>query len=144
MKKNEFDLFNLIYSHYFGSTVPLHVSDSDLKSLALRELTEYFFNHAGERGFETYLQHNWCDNETCVFCGRHHDSKIAFSRTTMEVESHWSMIKSLYLLPNNHPSLYLLIRFIASGVMAKYKHDYKSMKFGRKKNILVDGFCRRM
>lgn len=132
-EQSENALFNLIDTHYFRSTVAFNSSDSDLKTIALRELNEFFFCHPGEREFQTYLQRNWYDNQSWKLWGRRHESKISFSRTTMKVESHWSMIKRLYLLPYNRPGLDLLIHVLATGVMTKYKHDYNAMKSGRNK-----------
>lgn len=89
---------------------------------------------------KNYLFKNWYDDKIWYLWGRTHTSKISFYRTTMKMESHWSNIKRLYLLPYNRPCVDLLIHIIATSVMKKYKHDYDAMK-AEKKTILVEIVC---
>lgn len=126
-------LFKMIDTHYFRSTVAFDSTNEDLRSIALQELKEFFDGLGETEQMNHYLLVNWYADGIWNLWGRRHPSKISFSRTTMKVEAHWSLMKRLYLLPYNRPRLDLLVHVIATSLMNKYKHDYGALKSGRKK-----------
>lgn len=65
-------------------------------------------------------------------CGRRLDSKIAFCRTTMKVESHWSLINRIYLLPSNRPRFDLLFHIIDTKLLPTMPNDFDAYYNGTK------------
>lgn len=126
-------LNKLIDMHYFRSTMITGKSSEELLEMAKDELKQFFSHNPQDTEMKDYLLKNWYDSETWKLWGRRNCSKISLSRTTMKVESHWSVLKRLYLLPYNRPRLDLLVHIIATSVMNKYQHDYTAMYSGRKK-----------
>lgn len=59
--------------------------------------------------------------------------EVAISRTTMFVQSHWSVLKRLYLLPCNKPRVDLLIYVIDTHFVFKFENDFNALKEGIKK-----------
>lgn len=101
--------------------------------MAIVELNNFFYGFTSEFSLQSYLLSHWYDDESWKIWGRRHRAKISFSRTTMTVESDWSLIKRLYLLTFNWPRVDLLVHVIGTIVMVKFTHAYDAMVCGRKK-----------
>lgn len=138
--EDEKKIFALIDAHYFRSPVTSKLSSAELRVVAISELDSFFRALQTETFFYSYLMNNWYDTITWKLWGRRHEHMIPFSRTTMKVESHWSMLKRQFLLPYNRPRVDLLVHVIASTVMVKFDHEYEALKLGRKKPFWWNAF----
>lgn len=125
-------VLEMIDLHYFRSSVFMSQTQEELYSVACGELIS-LFSTTTEYEILRYLRHNWYDEDSWSLWGRRNTKKVAISRTTMKVESHWSVLKRLYLLPFNRPRVDLLIHIIDVTLMRKFWCDYKSLMAGEKK-----------
>lgn len=137
----ESELLNLIAIHYFRSTVCLSGTDLELHKLALEEIS-VFFSGRNESEIHRYLLHNWYDDMNWKLWGRRDSTKVAITRTTMKVESHWSVLKRLFLLQFNRPRVDLLVHIIATRLLPKICNDYHALHLGLRKPFWWKSFVK--
>lgn len=131
---DETKLMSLMHTHYSRSTVLFDRTDNELRALALAELHK-FFEGKEESVFIEYMLKNWYDESHWRLWGRRSGRKVALSRTTMFVESHWSVLNCLYLLPYNRPRVDLVVYIIDTRLMPKFENDFDSLEKGIKNRL---------
>lgn len=109
--EDENKLVELLRIHYFRSIIVFGKTYLELKAIARSELEELLEQRDAGK-ITVYLFSNWYSDAHWPLWGRISKSKIAFSRATMFVESHWSVLKRLYLLPYNRPRVVLVVYVI--------------------------------
>lgn len=132
-KEKEQALMDLITLHFNRHPFfDKHFSMLFAKEKAKDEL-HTFFSSGTESTLKDYLLRNWYDDNIFFCWGRRNASLIPLSKTTMMCESHWSLLKRLYLLPYNRPRVDLLLYVLDSKLLSKYTSDYHLLMNGRKK-----------
>ena len=97
-----------------------------------QEIYEYCISEKKEF-LHAYLYTNWYRWERYVMWGRRHPRKIAFSRTTMLVEAHWSTIKRHFLSHFNRPRIDFLLFIIGTRLLPKVRQDFSKLLIGTEK-----------
>lgn len=141
-EEDEVHILKLIGKHYFEDTVTTGKSCEEVYESALSDLQIFFNCRPSERELYSYFQTNWYTKSWWVLWGRRHSSKIALSRTTMKVESHWLVLKKHFLMAFNRPRVDLLVHVIGSKLMFKFFCDFQSIHDGSKKPYVWKEFLR--
>jgi len=130
---DEGDLMQLISKHYNRHpSVCLNYDVRNARSDAVSELDAWFSSRVAGP-IKEYLLENWyCENMFRMW-GRMHPTKIPIAKTTVMVESHWSQLKQLYILPYNRPRWDFLIYILDVKVLPKFISDYGLLCSGSKK-----------
>lgn len=125
-------LLSLFDKHYFTPVSIMQRSAEQLRKLALLDLEQLFSSVAGKEMLRC-LHENWYCSKWWLLWGRRHNSLISLSRTTMIVESHWSILKRLYLIPYNRSSVDFLMYIIEKKMMSKFREEFTLLVEGLKK-----------
>lgn len=128
----EKDLLSVLSRHFnvhpFFSGHSMH----QLFSSAFAEIKMRYDNEKYKPLFE-YLLKNWYGEDGHLFkqWGRRCHGYVAFARTTMFVEGHWSSLKRNYLIYHNRPRLDFLLYIIDVKLLPKYYGMFDLIRDGK-------------
>ena len=80
-----------------------------------------------------YLEENCYCPSWYYTWGRRKENEVIFTRTTMMIESHWSVIKSQYLRHNNRPMVDFVLYVLEECLMPTVKKDFDRLLYDVKK-----------
>ena len=117
-------------SHPFFSSTPETIQSLHLKNL--QEMSAYCARHKISNIY-SYLLSSWYTWDRYVLWGRRHPTAISFTRTTMTIEAHWSLVKRHYLLHHNRPRVDFVLYILENRLIPKVEADYSLLIRGLKK-----------
>ena len=127
-------LLDLVTKHYndhpFFFTQPETIESLHVKNL--QEIHE-FCKDQKLPSIYSYLHANWYTWDRYVLWGRRNSTQIAFTKTTMTIEAHWSVVKRQYLVHNNRPRIDFVLYILEQRLMPKVEADFKLLAQGLKK-----------
>lgn len=101
---------------------------------------EHLLSERRHEPLRTYLLSNWYNNQSMINWGRRNGTKgIPFARTTMFVESHWSILKRTFLKFHNRPRPDFLLFLFDRRLIPKFKSDYDMIVEGAKNRAGTNG-----
>ena len=133
-KKKREILLDLVTKHF--NVHPFFSTDPEtIESLYLKNLQEIanFCEHENLPNVYSYLLANWYTWNRYILWGRRHHAAIAFTKTTMTIEAHWSIVKRQYLVHHNRPRLDFLLYIIDQQLMPKVESDFTLLLRGLRK-----------
>ena len=115
-------LLDLITEH-FNSHPFFSTSSETVESLYLKNLKEIsdYFEEQGLSNIYKYLLSNWYGWNQYLLWGRRHPTAIAFTRTTMTIEAHWSFVKRQHLVHNNRPRIDFVLYILEQRFCPRWK-----------------------
>ena len=115
-----------VITEHFNSHPFFSSSSQTIESLYsknLKEISDYCEGESLPKLF-SYLLSNWYTWNRYLLWGRRNPAEIPFTRTTMTIESHWSLVKRQYLIHNNRPRIDFVLFILEQRLMPKIQADY--------------------
>lgn len=125
-------IMSIIDDHYFQTSIISKKSQSQIYETAKADICD-LLKDPKVSDLLFYMNKCWYDENNWRLWGRRNETFISFSRTTMKVEAHWSLIKRLFLLPYNRPRLDLLFYILDKKILPKFVQDYNLFLSGMKR-----------
>ena len=132
--QDEEKMMNLLTIHY--NTHPLiseYATVSEVFSHAVDDIIN-FLDIPEQHSLKSYLLKNWYTPEKFQMWERRNENGgIPFARTTMMVESHWSLLKRRYLLFHNRPRVDFVVYIMEKQLLPSFRNELFNLKNGGKK-----------